>query len=89
MGLIQAAWMGVGFRMAMAPRESESHLSIPNEGKSAGGALVVVVVVAIVGVVWWGRFLQEIKTSRVEALLQSSGEPWQFLQARASRASKE
>jgi len=45
MCLIHAVWIGVGFRMAMAPRESTSHLSIPSEGKFTGGVLVGEVVV--------------------------------------------
>lgn len=38
MGGMQAAWMGVGCRMAMAPRESTSQRSIPRAGKSRAGA---------------------------------------------------
>lgn len=34
---MQAAWTGVGRRMAMAPRESTSHRSMPSAGKSGGG----------------------------------------------------
>lgn len=56
MGLIQAAWMGVGFRIAIAAREPTSHLPIPNSRKSAGGAFVGVGVVVITVVGGGGRF---------------------------------
>lgn len=36
MGWMQAAWMGVGLRIAMAPSESTSHLSMPRSAKLSG-----------------------------------------------------
>lgn len=38
-GGMQAAWMGVGLRIAIAPSESTSHRSIPRAGKSGGAGL--------------------------------------------------
>jgi len=38
-GPMQAAWIGVGFRIAIAPNELESHLSIPSSVKLVGSSI--------------------------------------------------
>ena len=38
-GPMQAAWIGVGFRIAIAPNESASHLSIPSSVKLVGSGI--------------------------------------------------
>jgi len=38
-GPMQAAWIGVGFRIAIAPNESASHLSIPSSAKLVGSSI--------------------------------------------------